>query len=235
MLLAPDCSTAVMDPFAAQLQLIVFCDVHDPLTGQPYAATRADRQKAEAYLVSPGIVATLPISGPEAEFFIFDDVRYESTMNSASYTIESEEGPWVSASSSPTAIPTPPARQGRLLPGAPGRRPIRHSRRDALDHGRYGPQSRKAPLTRWRPHSRARRRVRHPGQDRRQHAVYKYVVHNVANQYGKDRHLMPKPIKGDNGSGMHTHQSIWKGERPSFAGNLYADLRDRALLHRRII
>src|SRR6266446_7274 len=101
MLLAPDCSTAVLDPFAAQTSVIVFCDVHEPLTGQPYSRDpRSTAKKAEQYLVSTGIGDTAYF-GPEAEFFIFDDVRYESTMQAASYSIDAEEGPWVSAKQFP--------------------------------------------------------------------------------------------------------------------------------------
>jgi glutamine synthetase len=101
MLLKPDCATAVMDPFAAQPSLIVFCDVHEPLTGQPYGRDpRSIAKKAQAHLSSTGIGDTAYF-GPEAEFFVFDDVRYESTMQSASYTIDAEEGPWVSAKQFP--------------------------------------------------------------------------------------------------------------------------------------
>ena len=101
MLLVPDCSTAVLDPFAAQTSVIVFCDVHEPLTGQPYGRDpRSIAKKAQAHLSSTGIGDTAYF-GPEAEFFVFDDVRYESTMQSASYTIDAEEGPWVSAKQFP--------------------------------------------------------------------------------------------------------------------------------------
>src|SRR6266850_1986172 len=101
MMLVPDCATAVLDPFAAQTSLILFCDVHEPLTGQPYARDpRSTAKKAEQYLVSTGIGDTAYF-GPEAEFFIFDDVRYESTMQAASYSIDAEEGPWVSAKQFP--------------------------------------------------------------------------------------------------------------------------------------
>src|SRR5437868_882554 len=96
MLLVPDCSTAVLDPFAAQTALIVFCDVHEPLTGQPYARDpRSIAKKAEQHLVASGIGDTAYF-GPEAEFFVFDDVRYKATMSGAMYEIDSEEGRYVS-------------------------------------------------------------------------------------------------------------------------------------------
>ena len=101
MMLAPDCATAVLDPFAAQTSLIIFCDVHEPLTGQPYARDpRSTAKKAEQYLISSGIGDTAYF-GPEAEFFIFDDVRYATGMNGAMYAIDSAEGPYVSAKEFP--------------------------------------------------------------------------------------------------------------------------------------
>src|SRR5713226_3094461 len=96
MLLKPDCATAVLDPFAAQTSLIIFCDTHEPGTGQPYARDpRSIAKKAERYLASTG-VGDKAFFGPEAEFFVFDDVRYKSGMNGAMYEIDAEEGPWVS-------------------------------------------------------------------------------------------------------------------------------------------
>ena len=216
MMLVPDCSTAVLDPFAAQTSLIIFCDVHEPLTGQPYARDpRSIAKKAEQYLISTGIGDTAYF-GPEAEFFMFDDVRYSSTMNGAMYAIDSEEGPYVSDKKYPRRqYRPPPADQGRLFPGAAGRRPVRSARRDAVGDARHGARGRKAS-----PRGGAvaaelgfvySTLVRTA--DNMQ--IYKYVVHNVAHQYGKTATFMPKPIKGDNGSGMHVHQSIWKGERPT--------------------
>ena len=106
MMLVPDCRTAVLDPFAAQTSLIIFCDVHEPLTGQPYARDpRSTAKKAEQYLIASGIGDTAYF-GPEAEFFIFDDVRYATGMNGAMYAIDSSERALcLRARSSPTAIP----------------------------------------------------------------------------------------------------------------------------------
>src|SRR3954466_465421 len=96
MLLVPDCETAVLDPFAAQASLILFCDVHEPLTGQPYARDpRSIAKKTEQHLIATGI-GDKAFFGPEAEFFIFDDVRYSATMKGGMYEIDSEEGPYVS-------------------------------------------------------------------------------------------------------------------------------------------
>jgi glutamine synthetase len=95
MVLMPDCSTAVLDPFAAQTSLIIFCDVHEPGTGQPYSRDpRSIAKKAEAYLGSTGI-GDKAFFGPEAEFFVFDDVRFKNSMNKSFYEVDSEEGPYV--------------------------------------------------------------------------------------------------------------------------------------------
>jgi glutamine synthetase len=232
MLLAPDCDTAVLDPFAAQTSLIVFCDVHEPLTGQPYARDpRSTAKKAENYLKSSGIGDTAYF-GPEAEFFIFDDVRYESSMNTASYFIDSEEGPWVTNKQYPDGNTghRPPIKGGYFpVPPVDGQSDLRaemlsvmndmglkvekHHHEVAPSQAELGNEFDTLVTT----------------ADAMQ--IYKYVVHNVAHQYGKTATFMPKPIKGDNGSGMHTHQSIWKGGKPSFAGNLYADLSETALYY----
>src|SRR5882724_7515819 len=232
MLLAPDCSTAVLDPFAAQTSVIVFCDVHEPLTGQPYSRDpRSTAKKAEQYLVSTGIGDTAYF-GPEAEFFIFDDVRYESTMQAASYAIDAEEGPWVSAKQFPDGNTghRPPVKGGYFpIPPVDSQSDLRAEMLSVMfdmglkvekHHHEVAPSQAELGAefdTLVRP------------ADNMQ--IYKYVVHNVANQYGKTATFMPKPIKGDNGSGMHTHQSVWKSERPTFAGNLYADLSETALYY----
>src|SRR5580658_4007723 len=230
MLLKPDCETAVMDPFAAQASLIIFCDVLEPLTGQPYGRDpRSIAKKAQSYLASTGVGDTAYF-GPEAEFFVFDDVRYQSTMQSASYAIDAAEGPWVSAKQFPDGntghrppikggyFPVPPVDQASDLRAEMlsvmfdmGLKVEKHHHEVAPSQHELGAEF--DTLVR--------------SADNLQ--IYKYCVHNVAHQYGKTATFMPKPIKGDNGSGMHTHQSIWKSERPSFAGNLYADLSETAL------
>jgi glutamine synthetase len=232
MLLKPDCSTAVMDPFAAQASLIIFCDVHEPLTGQPYGRDpRSIGKKAQAYLTSSGIGDTAYF-GPEAEFFVFDDVRYESTMNSASYFVDSEEAPWVSNKAFPDGNTghRPPIKGGYFpVPPVDGASDLRAEMLSVmLDMG----------LEVEKHHHEVAPSQHELGNvfstlvkaaDNMQ--IYKYVVHNVAHQYGKTATFMPKPIKGDNGSGMHVHQSIWKSGGPTFAGNLYADLSETALFY----
>jgi glutamine synthetase len=232
MLLKPDCATAVMDPFAAQPSLIIFCDVHEPLTGVPYPRDpRSIAKKAQQHLASTGI-GDAAYFGPEAEFFVFDDVRYESTMNAASYSIDSEEGPWVSAKQFPDGNTghRPPIKGGYFpVPPVDGASDLRAEMLSVMldmglevekHHHEVAPSQHELG---------AEFNTLVKSADNMQ--IYKYVVHNVANQYGKTATFMPKPIKGDNGSGMHVHQSIWKGGGPTFAGNLYADLSETALYY----
>ena len=232
MLLMPDCSTAVLDPFAAQTSLIITCDVHEPLTGQPYGRDpRSTAKKAEAYVASTGIGDTAYF-GPEAEFFIFDDVRYKAGMNGAMYEIDSDEGPYVSDKKFPDGNTghRPPIKGGYFpVPPVDGQSDIRAEMLSVMadmglkvekHHHEVAPSQAELGFVFSTLVSTA---------DQMQ--IYKYVVHNVAHQYGKTATFMPKPIKGDNGSGMHVHQSIWKGGKPLFAGSGYADLSDTALFY----
>ena len=232
MLLVPDCATAVLDPFAAQTSLILFCDVHEPLTGQPYSRDpRSIAKKAEQHLIASGIGDTAYF-GPEAEFFVFDDVRYKSTMNGAMYEIDSEEGPYVTAKKFPDGNMghRPPVKGGYFpVPPVDAASDLRAEMLSVMldmglevekHHHEVAPSQHELGFV----YSTLVKSA-----DNTQ--IYKYVVHNVAHQYGKTATFMPKPIKGDNGSGMHTHQSIWKGERPLFAGNQYADLSEMALYY----
>ena len=232
MLLVPDCATAVLDPFAAQPSLIVFCDVHEPLTRQPYARDpRSIAKKAQQYLASTGFGDTAYF-GPEAEFFVFDDVRYESSMQTASYTIDSDEGPWVSNKAFPDGnTGHRPGIKGGYFPVPPvdGASDLRAEMLSVMfdmglevekHHHEVAPSQHELGVV-YNTLVRAADGMQ----------IYKYCVHNVAHQYGKTATFMPKPIKGDNGSGMHVHQSIWKSGKPTFAGNLYADLSETALFY----
>src|ERR1700732_4593591 len=204
----------------------------EPLSGQPYGrAPRSTAKKAEQYLASTGI-GDKAYFGPEAEFFIFDDVRYKVGMNGAMYEIDSDEGPYVSDKQSPDGNPghRPPIKGG-YFPVPPvdnqsdmraemlsvmaemGLRVEKHHHEVAPSQAELGFEF--GTLTECADHMQ----------------IYKYVVQNVAHQYGKTASFMPKPVMGDNGSGMHVHQSLWKGERPVFAGNLYADLSETALYY----
>ena len=146
MTLVPDCDAAVIDPFFAQTTLALTCDVIVPATGERYnRCPRSIARAAEQYLISSGIGDTAYF-GPEAEFFIFDDVRYEVSMNKCFYQIDTIEGAYNSRNGIRSGQSRPPSGgQGRLLPGSAGGRLPGHSRRDALDHGRHGHQPGKAP------------------------------------------------------------------------------------------
>ncbi|MCH9051606.1 MAG: type I glutamate--ammonia ligase [Proteobacteria bacterium] len=232
MMLLPDAASAVLDPFAAQATLILFCDVLEPVTGQAYSRDpRSTAKKAEAYLKQSGI-GDIAYFGPEAEFFVFDDVRFDVSMHNSFYSIGAEEGPWSSGKKFDEGnVGHRPPIKGGYFPVPPV---------DSLSDLRAEMLTQLAEMgveTEKHHHEVA------PSQNelgvRFQTLVkmadylqiYKYVVHMVAHAYGKTATFMPKPVIGDNASGMHVHQSIWKGDKPLFAGNGYADLSETALYY----
>ena len=232
MALMPDPTTAVMDPFSAQPQLILFCDVHDPVTGQPYNRDpRSTAGKALTYLQSSGIGDTAYI-GPEAEFFIFDDVRFEVSMNHSFYRFSSEEGPYLSGEAMeegnlghrPTIkggyFPVPPVDSGTDIRAEMVTVMAEMGIPVEKHHHEVAPSQHELGIKFDTLLKQA---------DAMQ--IYKYVVHNVAHSYGKTATFMPKPVAGDNGSGMHTHQSIWKDGEPLFAGDGYSGLSEMALYY----
>ena len=232
MTLMPDLATAVMDPFAAQPQLILFCDVLEPASGQPYSRDpRSIAKRAEAYLKQSKIGDTAYF-GPEAEFFVFDDVRFKTDMHEGYYHLDSEDSPHNSGRVYPEGntghrptvkggyFPVPPIDNGTdfraemvTVMHEMGIEVEKHHHEVAAAQHELGIKFATLLKT----------------ADNMQ--IYKYVVHNVAHQYGKTATFMPKPIYMDNGSGMHVHQSIWKDKKPLFAGNLYADLSEMALFY----
>ena len=230
MSLIPDPATACMDPFAAQPCMILFCNVMEPTTGQPYNRDpRSIASKAETYLSSTGIGDTAYF-GPEAEFFIFDDVRFEVSMNRCLYEFESDEGPYVSGRilQEGNVGHRPPIKGGYFpVPPVDSAHDLRAEMVTVMmemglnmdkHHHEVAPSQAELGLT-------YASLVR--SADNMQ--IYKYVVHMVAHTFGKTATFMPKPVAGDNGSGMHTHQSIWKKGKPTFAGSAYADLSQTAL------
>ncbi len=230
MSLLPDLSTAVMDPFTAQPQLILFCDVIEPSTGRPYGRDpRSVARLAEAYLKASGIGDTAYF-GPEAEFFVFDDVRFDVSMNQTFYALNADEGAYNSGSV--------------FEEGNPGHRPAVKGGYFPVPPVDSGTDLRAEMVTTMSRMGLAMEKHHHevaPSQhelglqfdtllrcaDNMQ--IYKYVVHMVANEYGKTATFMPKPVVGDNGSGMHIHQSIWKEGQSAFSGTQYADLSETAL------
>jgi len=230
MILAPDVTTATMDPFTAEPTMIVVCDIIEPSTGQGYERDpRSIAKRAESYLAETGIGDTV-FMGPEAEFFMFDDVRFTTGMHGASYAVDSLELPTNSAREYEDGNPGHrPGVKGGYFPVAP------------VDHG----NDIRAEMVSIMAQMGLDVEKHHHEVAPAQHElgvkfntllgsadgmqVYKYVVHQVAHSYGKTATFMPKPVSGDNGSGMHVHQSIWKDGQPTFAGTGYADLSETCL------
>ncbi len=232
MTLIPDAKTAVMDPFTAQSTMILFCDVVEPSTGQPYSRDpRSLAKRAEAYLATTGIGDTAYF-GPEAEFFVFDDVRFQVSMNNMQYTIDSEEGPYVTNKSFPEGNSghRPPVKGGYFpVPPVDSAQDLRAEMVSTMGemglvmdkhHHEVAPSQHELGLT-FDTLVKSADNI----------LIYKYVTQMVAHTYGKTATFMPKPILGDNGSGMHVHQSIWKGGKPTFAGSGYADLSETCLYY----
>ncbi|MCH4093432.1 MAG: type I glutamate--ammonia ligase [Acetobacter peroxydans] len=232
MVLLPDATSAVVDPFSARPQLILFCDIIEPSTGQPYNRDpRSTAKLAEQYLKSSGLGDTA-FFGPEAEFFVFDNVQFGTGPNYGKYQLDSIEGPGASLKDFPEGnMGHRPCVKGGYFPVAPvdSESDLRAEMLATMGemglaiekHHHEVAQSQHELGTKFETLVRAADFMQ----------IYKYCVHNVAHSYGKTATFMPKPIFGDNGSGMHVHQSIWKDGKPTFAGNGYADLSDTALYY----
>ncbi len=230
MCLVPDWSKCFLDPFAAQPTLKVFCTVYEPISGDPYArCPRTVALKAEAYLKSTGIADTA-FMGPEAEFFVFDDVRFDVSMHRVGFELDSIETPANSAKVYPDGnTGHRPRVKGGYFPEAPV-----DSASDLRAEMVTVLASLGVPVE--KHHHEVAASQHELGiffstlvdcADNMQ--LYKFAVHNVAHMYGKTATFMPKPVFGDNGSGMHVHQSLWNGGKPMFAGEKYAGLSDIAL------
>lgn len=230
MVIIPDPSTAVIDPFMKESTLSMIGNIVDPITKEPY--TRDPRyisKKAEAYLRSTGI-ADVANFGPEAEFFIFDSIRFDQKSNEGYYHIDSEEGFWNSGRDERPNLGYKPRYKEGYFPVSPtdSQQDIRTEmvlemekvgitvecqHHEVATAGQAEIDMRFSPLTEmgdkllW----------------------FKYVVKNVARRHGKTATFMPKPLFEDNGSGMHVHISLWKGDRPLFAGDRYGGLSEMAL------
>ena len=233
MLLMPDPATANIDPFMDETTLLITCDVIEPSDGKGYERDpRSLAKRAEAYLKSTGLGDTAYF-GPEPEFFIFDAVEWSVDMSGSYCKIFSSEAAWSTAEKFEGGnMGHRPDGQGRLLPGAAGRlaagHPLGDVPRDGADGRRGGSAS---PRSRQRGPVRDRHQVRDAGEARRLAADPEVRVHNTAHAYGKTATFMPKPIVGDNGSGMHVHQSVWKDGKNLFAGDGYAGLSELALYY----
>lgn len=230
MLVIPDPDTALMDPFTQHPTLIMICNIVDPITKERYSRDpRHIAHKAESYLKSTGIGDTA-FFGPEAEFFIFDDIRFDQNAQCGYYFVDSSEGIWnTGREENPNLGYKPRHKEGYFpVPPTDSQQDIRSEMTLMLEEmgiiieaqhhevataGQAEIDMKFAPLSKMAD----------------QLLRYKYVIKNVALQHGKTVTFMPKPIFGDNGSGMHTHVSIWKEGKPLFAGNKYGGLSDMGL------
>ena len=230
MTLMPDPATAQMDPFFSASTLSIVCDMLEPATGEPYNRDpRGIAKKAEAYLKSTGIGDTVFV-GPEAEFFVFDDVKFMADPYNTGFKLDSSELPINGDTDYEGGnlghripikggyFPVPPLDSAQDMRGemlaamaSMGVKVEKHHHEVASAQHELGMKFDTLTLM----------------ADQMQ--IYKYCIHNVAQSYGKTATFMPKPVYGDNGSGMHVHQSIWKDGKPVFAGNKYADLSQECL------
>ena len=224
MTMVIDPTTAWIDPFMAEPTLSFICSIKEPRTGEPYGrCPRTIAQKAIDYLNTTGLGDTA-FFGPEAEFFIFDDVRFDQTQNSGYYYVDSIEGRWNSGKEEPggnlgykprykegyfPVAPTDTSQDMRtemLLTMAKCGVPVEKHHHEVATGGQCELGFRFATLIQAADYL----------------MTYKYVIKNVGKKYGKTITFMPKPLFNDNGSGMHVHQSIWKDGQPLFAGDQYA-------------
>lgn len=222
MMVVPDPDTAVMDPFTNVPTLSMICNVVDPITRENYSRDpRNVAQKAEKYLKQTKI-GDISYWGPEAEFFIFDNARYDQDSHSGYYFIDSDEGIWNSGKEG-TNLGNKPRHKEGYFPVPPVDTQLDIRSEMVLEMQKMGIMVEKQ-----------HHEVATAGQaeiDMRYDSLtnmadkmmmYKYIIKNVARRHGKTVTLMPKPLFQDNGSGMHTHQSIWKEGKPLFAGKEYA-------------
>ncbi|MEC7519795.1 MAG: type I glutamate--ammonia ligase [Myxococcota bacterium] len=230
MLIVPDPGTAQMDPFTEMPTLCVICNIHDPITREPYARDpRYIARKAEQYLKQTGIGDTAYF-GPEAEFFVFDDVRFDVANNGGFFEVDSTEGAWNSGRDEGPNLGHKVKHKGGYFPVAPVDTlvdwrnttcelltgvgiEVEVHHHEVATAGQCEIDMKFDSLT----------------EIADQLMWFKYVVKNSARMAGKTATFMPKPLYADNGSGMHCHQSIWKDGKPLFAGDQYAGMSEMAL------
>jgi glutamine synthetase len=230
MLIIPDPSTAFIDPFIEMKTLSLICDVYEPVTKEKYErCPRNIAQKAEAFLTSTGIADTAYF-GPEAEFFILDDVRFDTNGHQSYYFIDSDEGRWnTGRGENPNLGYKPRYKEGYFpVPPTDSMNDIRNQMvKYMLNAGIEVETQHHEVATGGQAEIDLRFNVLTKAAD--DLLMFKYIVKNTARKYNKTVTFMPKPLFGDNGSGMHTHMSLWKDGNPLFYGNKYANLSDTAL------
>lgn len=230
MKLMPDPASVYIDPFYAEKTLCVHCNVAEPDTGEAYSRDpRGTAVKAEAYLKSSGI-GDAAYFGPEAEFFLFDDVRYSVTPQKVGYQIDLVDAAW----NTDTAYED--GNLGHRAPHKGGYFPVNPIDAAQDIRGEMLSTMKRMGIKVDKHHHEVASAQHELGmifggltEQADNIQKYKYVIHNVADAYGKTATFMPKPMKGDNGSGMHVNMSIWKDGKPLFAGDKYADLSQEAL------
>ena len=230
MKLMPDPASAYVDPFFAEKTLCLHCSVVEPDTGQPYSRDpRGTAQKAEAYLKSSG-VGDVSYFGPEAEFFLFDNVQVANKMNKVSFEIDAMDASWNTDTEYEMGnMGHRPGVKGGYFPLPPvdAAQDIRSEMLSTMK--RMGLKVDKHHHEVASPQHELGLIFGTLTEQADNILKYKYVVQQVAHAYGKTATFMPKPYYGDNGSGMHVNMSIWKDGKPLFAGDKYADLSDEAL------
>ena len=233
MLIMPEASTATLDPFITAVPtLSLIADIVDPITKEPYSRDpRYVARNAETYIKSAGLGDTIYF-GPEPEFFIFDDVRFKTSPNESFYHLDSNEGAWNTGANIGPNLGHRPRHKGGYFPVSPVDQvhPLRiemltemnkvglkveREHHEVATAGQCEIDFRFAPLTKCADNV----------------MWLKHIVKNVAARHGKTATFMPKPVFSDNGSGMHCHQSIWKGGEPLFAGDEYAGMSQMAMYY----
>ena len=232
MLMKPDLSRTFIDPFYAQPTLAIFCDILEPSTGEPYDRDpRSTAKSALDYMNSIGVGDTAYF-GPEPEFFIFDDVKMEVSSTVSYAEVDSNENPSNSSRDYDTGnMGHRPGVKGGYFPVPPvdSGQDIRSEMVSVLSDMNVPMEKHHHEVAPAQHELGIKFGTLIDTADNVQ--LYKYAVHMVAHSYGKTSTFMPKPVSGDNGSGMHVHQSLWKSGKPLFAGNGYADLSDEALYY----
>jgi glutamine synthetase len=230
MLIIPDPDSACIDPFLKDPTLVMICDVVDPVTRENYSRDpRNIAKKAEAFLKASGI-ADVAYFGPEAEFFVFDDIRFDSTENSCYYFVDSAEGQWnTGRSEGPNLGYKPRYKEGYFpVPPMDSQQDIRSEMVLLMeDVGIQVETHHHEVATAGQAEIDMRFDSLVKMADKLQ--WYKYIIKQVARRHNKTATFMPKPLFNDNGSGMHTHQSLWKGGEPLFAGDGYSGVSQTCL------
>ncbi len=230
MLIIPDPDSARIDPFLKDSTLVMICDVVDPVTRENYSRDpRNIAKKAEAFLKASGI-ADVAYFGPEAEFFVFDDIRFDSTENSCYYFVDSTEGQWnTGRAEGPNLGYKPRYKEGYFpVPPMDSQQDIRSEMVLLMEEVGIQVETHHHEVA---TAGQAEIDMRFDSLVKMADKLqwYKYIIKQVARRHNKTATFMPKPLFNDNGSGMHTHQSLWKGGQPLFAGDGYSGVSQTCL------